>query len=267
MKERGMAMSVLSTFWGSWRYEYRMQIRRPILWLVFLGVAFLQERDMANSLQVAAQMAVHVTTFQIAAFMTLITNWLPPLAVGILVADRLVRDRRTKVEELLCTLPGALEARLTGKYLGTLLATLTPHVLFSLLTIGMVSWTQGSSGLFLYALLCYLIIVLPGMVFVTAFSLACPVVIWTPLYMFLFFGYWFWGNILSPGYGLPTLSGTVLTPVGNYIGASFFHIPNFGGIHQASIVGGVTSIVLLVGMPVLVLWALALFLRFEQARQ
>ena len=44
------------------------------------------------------------------------------MVVGIMLADRLPRDRRTRVAELLDTFPGALYARLFGKYLGSTLA-------------------------------------------------------------------------------------------------------------------------------------------------
>jgi hypothetical protein len=49
-----------------------------------------------------------------------------PIGVGLLLADRMPRDRRTHVEEVLDTLPGALGARLAGKYLGSTMATLLP---------------------------------------------------------------------------------------------------------------------------------------------
>ena len=35
---------------------------------------------------------------------------------------------------------------------------------------------------------------LPGLLFVAAFSVSCPVILWVPLYQFLFVGYWFWGR-------------------------------------------------------------------------
>lgn len=260
-------MNSLKTMWGVLCYEYRMQVRRPVLWLTFLGFALWMGRTMIIQVGSPFFSFGNLPTLQLAAALTLLMNWLAPLAVGILLADRLVRDRRTRVEELFNTLPGTLKLRLSGKYLGTLLATLTPAFLMYLLLMGIATSIKGNPGLITACLLCYVVIVLPGMLFVAAFSLACPIVIWTPLYMFLFFGYWFWGNLLAPGYGLPTLSGTILTPVGSFIGASLFKVSTYGGIASSPTIDGIASMVLLVGIAVLILVVLYQFLRFEQARQ
>ncbi|HVU69284.1 MAG TPA: hypothetical protein VHD63_19285 [Ktedonobacteraceae bacterium] len=252
---------------GVARYEFLMQIRRPALWLAFLVFAILSFRSVTAQLYDPHFMAMHFSISQFAAALAVQTNWLAPLGVGILLADRLPRDRRTRVEEVLNSLPSSLKARLWGKYLGTLLASLVPSFVLYLLVVCLASWTTGNPALIPVALLCYVLIVLPGMCFVAAFSLTLPVVIWVPLYQFLFFGYWFWGNILAPGYGLPTLSGTILTPIGSFIAASFFDISTFGGIAPSPAIYGVCSIVAMVGLAVLVLNALYYFLALEQARR
>jgi ABC-2 type transport system permease protein len=187
--------------------------------------------------------------------------------VGIMLADRLPRDRRVRVEELLNTLPGSLRVRLLGKYLGATLAALIPAFLLNTAVVLVAAWQSGNPALIPLCLFCYLLLALPGMIFVSAFSLACPVVIWVPLYQFLFFGYWFWGNVLAPGYGLPTLSGTILTPIGSFAGASFFQIESYGGIGPSPAIYGVASVATLIGLAVLALIALYQFLRLEQARR
>lgn len=252
---------------GVARYEFLMQIRRPALWLAFLIFALLSSRIVTGQLRDPNFTAMHFSVFQLAAALAEQTNWLAPLGIGILLADRLPRDRRTRVEEVLNSLPGSLKARLWGKYLGTLLASLVPSFLLYLLIICLASWVVGNPGLIPVALLCYVLIVLPGMCFIAAFSLALPVVIWVPLYQFLFFGYWFWGNVLAPGYGLPTLSGTILTPIGSFIAASFFGISTYGGIEPSPAIYGVCSIAVMVSIAVFVLIALHYFLKLEQARR
>src|SRR6185312_13464074 len=120
---------------GVMRYEFLMQIRRPALWLAFLIFALLGARTVVD--QVSFYMTlpiIHYTSLQWAAFLAVLTNWLAPLGVGILIADRLPRDRRTRVEEVLNSLPGTLRMRVLGKYLGTLLASLVPSFLFYLLS-------------------------------------------------------------------------------------------------------------------------------------
>ena len=260
-------MNVWKILWGVLRYEFLMQIRRPALWLAFLLFALLDARSVNGQLREPYFAAMHLSTLQIAAVLAVLTNWLAPLGIGILLADRLPRDRRTRVEEVLNSLPGPLKMRVLGKYLGTFLASLVPSFLLYLITIGLATWQLGDPGLIPAALLCYVLVVLPGMCFVAAFSLALPIVIWVPLYQFLFFGYWFWGNILAPGFGLPTLSGTILTPIGSFIVASLFGVSTYGGIRPSPAIYGVGSVVALIGIAVLVLVALYQFLRVEQARQ
>src|SRR5260370_19208210 len=75
----------------------------------------------------------------------------------------------------------------------------------------------------------FVLIVLPGLLFVAAFSIACPAILWVPLYEFLFVGYWFWGNALSPTRtGIQTLSQTILTPIGTYISAGMLAVSQVG---------------------------------------
>ncbi|HEY0756626.1 MAG TPA: hypothetical protein VGD98_21920 [Ktedonobacteraceae bacterium] len=261
-------MNSWKILWGVLRYEFLMQIRRPALWLAFLIFAFLDIRTVIGQAAFYRSLSsIHFSTLQWAAFLAVLTNWLAPLGVGILLADRLPRDRRTRVEEVLNSLPGSLKMRILGKYLGTLCASLVPSLVLYLLIMALLVWQFGNAGLIPAALLCYVLVILPGMCFLAAFSLALPIVIWVPLYQFLFFGYWFWGNILMSSYGLPTLSGTILTPIGSAIAAGLFGVSTFGGQSPSTIMYGVSSLVALSGIAALVLVALYQFLKFEQARQ
>lgn len=262
-------MNSLQTIWGVLCYEFRMQVRRPALWLVFFGFTLLDLNAIVSDLQnpLFHNLLMHMSPFQLSGTVTLLTNWLPPLGVGILLADRLVRDRRTHIEELLTTLPGTLRIRLLGKYLGATCASLVPAFLLFLVMIGVTTWVTGNVLLIPAGLLCYAAIVLPGMLFIAAFSLSCPVVIWLPLYQFLFFGYWFWGNLLNSNSGIPTLNGTILTPIGRVIAAGLFSIETSDGAVPSSAMNGVASLVALLSIAVLVLVALYQFLKWEQARQ
>jgi ABC-2 type transport system permease protein len=262
-------MNSLQTMWGGLRYEFRMQVRRPLLWLVFFGFTLLDLSAIVSDLQnpLFRSISMHMSLLQFAGTVTSLTNWLPPLGVGILLADRLVRDRRMHVEELLTTLPGTLRMRLLGKYLGVTCASLVPAFLLFLVMIGVTAWATGNVLLIPASLLCYAAIVLPGILFISAFSLACPVVIWLPLYQFLFFGYWVWGNLFNTNGVIPTLNGTILTPIGSVIAASFFSTETPGGAPPSPVMNGVASLVALLGIAVLVLVALDQFLKWEQARQ
>src|SRR6266446_6327569 len=225
-------MQRFDTFVGALRYEFRMQIRRRSVWITFiaLGLFFIVfHQPWYRSITTPAGDALVYWTGEVQSFLA--------IAVGILLADRLPRDRRTKVEEVLDTLPGAPGARAFGKYLGSTLAT-------------------------------FAAIVLPGILFIGAFSIGCPAILWVPLYQFLFVGYWFWGNLL-PNFGIPTLSETILTPVGGYMCTGFFNPGGREGVCSPGIQGatalqGVESILLLLGIAGVVSLVLSIFLKRRQ---
>ena len=122
-------MNQRTAFFGAITYEFRMQIRRRAVWITFiaLGLFFTQFHQPWNrSLTTPASAAMIYWTGIVQSFLA--------VALGLLLADRLPRDRRTKVDELLNTLPCALSSRVLGKYLGSTLATLVP--MFAVYTTG-----------------------------------------------------------------------------------------------------------------------------------
>jgi len=253
-------MNQLSIFLGSLRYEFRMQIRRRPLWITFivLGLFFTQFHIWNTPrIRTAADMVI---------FWTGVVQTYLAVAVGVLLADRLVRDRRTKVEELFNALPCTLSARILGKYLGCTLATLVPMFTIYSLGVGYIVYHQQDIQILPLALVTFAAIALPGILFVAAFSLACPVILWVPLYQFLFIGYWFWGNLLPPGRGIPTLSNTILTPLGDTMLAGFYGESGLL-IKHATALQGVESILLLLGLAALALFVLWRYLLWQQAQQ
>lgn len=261
-------MNQLSVFSGVSRYEFLMQIRRPALWITMLLFALLiigigggggiVHPDLLNKgearplLNILAQWAYRINTFF-------------PIAVGVLLADRLPRDRRTKSEELFATTPGALSARLLGKYSGTMLATLIPVLMVYAAGVGLIAYGVQNVLAVPMSLAPFAGIVLPGILFISAFSIACTSIMWTPLYQFLFVGYWFWGNLLQKRFGIPTLSGTLLTPIGGYMASGIFGLPFIQP--GATAIQGLESIALLLAITALVIYTLWGLLKWQQARQ
>ncbi|HEY4389215.1 MAG TPA: hypothetical protein VGN34_32625 [Ktedonobacteraceae bacterium] len=161
--------------------------------------------------------------------------------------------------------------RLLGKYLGSLLATLVPMLIIYCIGIvfdtchwqGIVGWQSTLQTLPAVVPL-FLTVILPGQLFIVAFSLAGPVFLWLPLYQFLFVGYWFWGNIFDPSRGIPSLSNTILTPFGAYMLAGFFHEDSGMIVHRATFLQGMESLLLLVGISVgvlVLLWNYLIYVR------
>ena len=264
-------MNSLFIFFGVAKYEFRMQIRRKAMWIAFLSLTFLGSifGGPGATFFRLTDNPFHLTLLQLVAFWTSQVNAFMPIIFGIMLADRLARDRSTKVDELFLTTPGPLNVRLAGKYVGSVLATIIPILLYDSIGIGFILYKSQNLMTIPYALATFAAISLPGLLFVAAFSIACPTILWVPLYQFLFVGYWFWGNLLNPVFGIPTLSQTILTPIGNYMDAGIFGDP-FGRVSPKvapTALQGVESIVLLLAITILVMFVLWGLLKWKQARQ
>ncbi|HLY29931.1 MAG TPA: hypothetical protein VKQ36_02775 [Ktedonobacterales bacterium] len=214
-------ISGLRAFWGSLRYEFWMQARRYSLWIVFALLAAFVLRNFDSLLSDPFITSARQASFRWA---TLVAEFFP-LGAGLLMADRFTRDRATHMAELLDVTAATPLGRLLGKYLGATLATLVPIFLVYLVGVVLIAAHWADLSVFLPALGAFAATTVVGVLFVSAFSIACTTVMWPLLYQFLFVGYWFWGNLLNPKVGIPTLNGTILTPDGHFVLAGFFSPP------------------------------------------
>ncbi len=260
-------MSQRAILGGVVRYEFKMQARRRSMWIVFAGIALIMLAAMPGPLINSGQSFEGMTLLQQVATVTLDINWLPLIGIGIFLADRFPRDRSHRVDELFETMVGTLKTRLAGKYLGCLLATLLPAFLAYCFDIGLLAFFKHTLLVLPLSLITYTAIVVPGVCFVTAFTLACTSLMWVPLYQILFIGYWFWGNMLGLRVGLLTLSTTILTPRGSFIGAGLFGISPMNGMQGTTLLSGITSMLLLLLIPLLVMLLFYRYLRWDQARK
>ncbi len=195
------------------RYEFRMQARKRSLWIAatLLGGALivLQGDRGPHGLPAGTPAREVMGTW------ALLFSMLMPLAYGMLLADRLVRDRRLRVEPLLESLPHAPATRLAGKYLGGVAACAMPGLAALLIAALTELPKRHDPALLGWALVGFAVVTLPGIAMVGGFALICPTVVSVPLFRVLFVGYWFWGNLVAPDF-LPSLTGTLLTPIGDY---------------------------------------------------
>jgi hypothetical protein len=260
----------MKPFLGAFYYEFLMQVRRPAVWIIICFIAVLTvSLYLSDSGYFSFLVEVQKQPPLANAIMLIsIAQYLLPICVGCLLADRLVHDRKTRVEELLTTMPTTLSARLLGKYCGSLLATLLPILLLLLSGATYIYIRTAAFPIYPLTLLIFLCTALPGLCFVAAFSLACPRVIWIPLYQFLFIGYWFWGNMLDNA-GIPTLSSTILTPLGGFIMAGLFGHSAFvpARVAHATLFDAIASITVLLILASLVLGALIALMNWQQTHQ
>ena len=250
-------------------YEFKMQIRRRSLWIAFIGCTLLLTRTLLREVSNPRFFGLvnnsPITEFVVTMIFT--TNLLLPIIFGVFLSDRLPRDRRTNVNELFNSMPVALNTRIVGKYLGSALASIVPMFICYSLLIGFLLYETHNALILPLFLLDFVLVVLPGLLFVAAFSIACPAIIWVPLYQFLFIGYWFWGNVLSPRNGIPTLSSTILTPIGTYISTGILGISEVPWVPYATFLEGISSLILLPAIAIFVLYILWRFLSWQRDRQ
>jgi hypothetical protein len=247
---------------GALSYEFNMQVRRWPMWIAMLGTAgFTFYAYLINDQNNLYSLPARDATIHWANFF----NLLLPAGFGVILADRLIRDQRVKVNELFFALPGSSSARLLGGYLGSTLATIIPVVLVYAAGVSYIFFRLGDPEAFWVALLAFAAVNLPGLLFVGAFSVGLPLIIWLPLYQFLFVGYWFWGNALPASVGIPTLSRTLLTPLGEYRTSGFFGESD--GPFHTNLEGAVISTVLMLGLSALALLVTARYQTWRQARR
>ncbi len=214
----------MSRFFGIIRHEFSMSLRRPGMWIAYgLVFIFYSVTVMYPVPEEKVTILTGKQLWQYAGQMAFTFNLFLPVIVGILSADRLLRDFRQGIRELQESTPLSLTTYTLGKYFGVLAASLAP-VLVWVWLISSLFIAFGNAPLdFLFTItVAFFAIMAPAFAFVIAFSLACPLIMPLRVYQILFTGYWFWGNYISPEF-FPTLNGTLLTVSGMYAYQGFFH--------------------------------------------
>jgi ABC-type transport system involved in multi-copper enzyme maturation permease subunit len=126
------------------------------------------------------------------------------------------------LRELQNSSPLSRPAYVLGKYFGVLASLLLPVFLWVLAIAVWLPATGQAPWAMVYAMpVAFLAMIVPAFAFVTAFSLACPLVMPLRVYQILFTGYWFWGNFLNPE-AIPSISETYLEAAGKHVYEGFF---------------------------------------------
>ena len=210
---------------GTATCHYRMLIRAWWLWaaIAVAGIAGTRLAGIPLSTQLIwparAEVGVYAVNF----------NLLVPLIAGLALAGRATRERRLGLAELLESTGSRRGARLWGRFLGAAAAVST-QALVSWLVVLLVIAVQRRSGLPLaWGLAAFAAVMAPGLIFVTALSLAGAAVLTPTVYRVLLAGYWFWGNLMPPRL-MPTLAATPLLPLGSYAADGLFARDLPGGL-------------------------------------
>ncbi len=241
-------------------YEYRMAIRRWGVWLAFALGALL---PILNALMSPGPPPGGRSVWQTAGMGAFVMSLWMPLVAGIALADRLPRERTLLTWELLETTGAPRRQRILGKCLGGLLAVCTPVLAFELMVAGIHVARGATPALFATTALAFAAVNFPALAFVSAFSIACPVVLPVRVYQVLFCGYWFWGNFLNPK-AFPTIAGTVLTASGQFAASLWFGFG--GGGRQATLSYVVLNLCVLAGSSIAALAAAVRYLEWRSRR-
>lgn len=243
----------MKQFLGVVRYEYGMSIRRKgvlivgvLFALAYIGLNYQADSPMIypDSDQLWKEEAAWFAFSQGIFF---------PVAAGIMASDRAARDWKLNVRQLLQVSGLKNSTYVFGKYIGVVLSLFTLQTFIYILLGVVMILGIGAPFIYLPHLLLYsLLINLPGLMFITAFSLACPLIMPLRVYQILFTGYWYWGNFINPEF-IPSISNTVLNASGKFV-LQYLAPQNFGLVTPSVTVGFVTlNIVTLLGCAFLAL--------------
>ena len=215
----------MDKFFGVFKYEYFMSIRRKsFLIILLLFTAFYVFLWLDVGSDVARDSNFNQGLLSEAGQMIFFLNLFYPVIAGILAADRLVRDQKLGVQEILRSTGIKHTSYTLGKYFGIVLSLVTIELLIVLsISVPITIINSWPITFIIYSLYAVLLLSGPGICFISAFSLACPMIMPLRVYQILFTGYWFWGNYLSPQV-LPTISDTLLNASGKYSLQAFFGV-------------------------------------------
>jgi hypothetical protein len=202
---------------GSAACEYRTLVRTWWLWaaIAVAGIAGTRLAGIPLSTQLIlpprAEVGLDAVNF----------NLVVPLIAGLALAGRAERDHRLGLAELFESTGSRRGARLWGTFLGAA-GAVTTQALASWIVVLLVIVVQRRSALPLgWGLAAFGAVLLPGLILVSALSLAVPAFVSASVYRVLLAGYWFWGNLMPPRL-MPTLAATPLLPLGTYAAGGLF---------------------------------------------
>ena len=223
-------MNQTPAFLGVVRYEFAMQFRRKAMWI---GLGMISALLFFILGATTGKSANTDTPSEALGFMASGLTVLLAIGAGLLLANRVPRDRSLRVEELLRVAPVTRATLLFGKYLGATLAISIPVLLIQLAETVYIATYFHDASVFPRSLAMFFAVTLPAIFFVGAFALAFTTFLWAPLFQFLFVGYWIWANGNPDDLPFFTPNGTLISANGDYALNGFFDydLPSLGLSH------------------------------------
>lgn len=217
---RGRVRILPVAFTATAVYEARMAGRGKVLWLSVLPLVAVAVLAMITSPSTAEMdgIAAKLATWAVLA------NLITTVGIGVALADRFVRIRGLGLTELLSSTPASASWRMAGTLVGALTAALAPVTAAFLLVSVVVGFADGEPTAPLWAVADLVLIVLPGALLLSVFAAALALFMPLPLARVIAVIGWFWATVFSTRLiPLPTPTGTLLSPLGDYAGAGWLH--------------------------------------------
>jgi ABC-2 type transport system permease protein len=207
---------------GTLRYEATMAARRKVLWVATVPLVALSVLMAATS---PSLVGLPQMSAQVGAWAVLV-NLITTLGLAVALADRFSRARRRGLPELLDTTPAPAAVRMVGSLLGPLAVALLP-VAVAMLAIGVAFGLSRSEPAGpAWALLAFLVVIVPGALVATTFAATLALVVPLALARIIVVGAWLWATVWNSSViPLPSVSATVLSPLGDYAAHAWLQAP------------------------------------------
>lgn len=242
---------------GVTRYEALMALRRKVLWLSLGPLLVLAALIALTSPTVMGQ----DDPIAKVGHATLVANMFYTVGIGIALTDRLVQQYRVGLADLLNATPSGRTACMVGAVLGPLGVALAPVAMLLVLLGLVLGISHGSLAPVGAAVIGLGAVLVPAALVITALATLLGLALPQALARVVVVVLWFWSTVFSPSLfpGVPTPTGTVLSPVGGYVAAAALHVDpiwaNRGasGVLQpiASGATAITNVALLLGLVIL----------------
>ncbi|WP_018218807.1 hypothetical protein [Salinispora vitiensis] len=214
---------LLGSAWtGAIRYEFLMAARRKVVWLAvlpLLAIGLLLQMLSPESAE------PHTAAARVGAW-SLTMNLLVVVGLGVALADRFTGTTRRGLNELLLATPSRLAARMLGSLAGSLAAALAP-VAVTMVVVGVVfTLTSGDVSTLGWAVIAFCTVNVPSALLLTTFAATLGLVLPMAVVRMTAVAGWFWATLLSTSIvPIPTITGTLLSPLGDYVAGGWLHTP------------------------------------------
>ena len=217
---------------GSLRYEALMAARQRGLWVATVPLVGL---SLLAAVASPSLNGLRETSAQIGAWAVVI-NLFSTLGLAVALADRFARARRRGLPDLLDATAARPAVRMIGGLLGSLGAALIP-VTVAMLTVGAgFAVDRRDPSALGWALLALLVVIVPAALVATAFAATLGLLVPVPLARVLVVGAWGWATVWNTSIlPAPTVTGTVLSPLGDYTAHGWLGAPALYAGHGAAV--------------------------------